>query len=142
MCCGSWGLKESDTSEQLNRTELMIRIQQVPRKQLFLFSHSACLTVYDSMHCSLPGFSVYGILHARIVKWVAITSSRATSLPRVQTQVSFIAGRFLTTEPLLNPSPPHPQKITWVKNQQSSSLLYADSRFQFALGSTVKKDFE
>ena len=35
-----------------------------------------------------------GILQARILKWVAMASSRASSQPRDQTQVSCIAGRF------------------------------------------------
>ena len=34
------------------------------------------------------------ILLARILKWVAMPSSRASSQPRDQTQVSYIAGRF------------------------------------------------
>ena len=34
------------------------------------------------MDCSLPGSSVYGILQARILKWVAISSSRGSSWPR------------------------------------------------------------
>jgi len=35
-----------------------------------------------------------GILQARILEWVAMPSSRASSQPRDQTQVSHIAGRF------------------------------------------------
>ena len=54
-------------------------------------------TLCDPMNYSPPGFSVYGILQARIVKWVAISSSRGSSLHRVRTQVSFIAGEFFTT---------------------------------------------
>ena len=38
-----------------------------------------------------------GILQARILKWVAILSSRGSSQPRDQTQVSCIAGRFFTS---------------------------------------------
>ena len=30
-----------------------------------------CLNFCDPMNCSLPGFSVYGILQARILKWVS-----------------------------------------------------------------------
>ena len=37
-----------------------------------------------------------GILQARILDWVAISSSRESSQPRDQTQVSCIAGRFFT----------------------------------------------
>ena len=37
-----------------------------------------------------------GILQARILKWVAIYSSRGSSLPRDQTHVSLIADGFFT----------------------------------------------
>ena len=33
----------------------------------------SCLIVCDPMNCSLPGSSVHGIRHARIVEWVAIS---------------------------------------------------------------------
>ena len=45
---------------------------------------------------SPPGSSVPGILQARILEWIAIPSSRASSWPRDPTQVSCIAGRFFT----------------------------------------------
>ena len=48
------------------------------------------------MDCSLPGSSVHGILQARILEWVAIYFSRGSSWPRNWTQVSCIAGGFLT----------------------------------------------
>ena len=48
------------------------------------------------MDCSSPGFSVHGILQARILKWVAIPFSRGSSWPRDWTQVSPTAGRFFT----------------------------------------------
>ena len=37
-----------------------------------------------------------GILQARILKWVAMPSSRESSQPKDQTQVFGIAGRFFT----------------------------------------------
>ena len=43
---------------------------------------------------SLIGSSVYRILQARILAWIAITFSRESSQPRDQTQVSCTAGRF------------------------------------------------
>ena len=54
------------------------------------------------MDCSLPGSSAHRILQARILEWVAMPSSRGSSLPRDQTRVSSgpcNAGRFFTTEP-------------------------------------------
>ena len=46
------------------------------------------------MDCSLPGSSVRGILQARILEWVAIPFSRASSQPRDGTQVSCTAAGF------------------------------------------------
>ena len=60
------------------------------------FSCSVVSNFCNSMDCSLPGFSVYGILQARILKWVAISFSRGSSQARNQTLVSCIAGRFFT----------------------------------------------
>ena len=56
----------------------------------------SCLTVCDPMDCSLPGFSVLGILQARTLEWVAMPSSRGSSQPRDRTQVLGIAGGFIT----------------------------------------------
>ena len=39
----------------------------------------SCLTLCDPMDCSLPGSSVHGILQARILEWVAMSSSRGSS---------------------------------------------------------------
>ena len=44
-------------------------------------SLQSCPTLCDPKNCSLPGSSVYGILQARILEWVAMLSSRGTSKP-------------------------------------------------------------
>ena len=54
----------------------------------------SCPTLCNSMAYSLPGSSVHGILQERILVWGAIPSSRGSSRPRDQTQVSCIAGTF------------------------------------------------
>ena len=46
-----------------------------------------CLTLYNPIDCSLPGSSIYGILQARILEWIAIPFSRGSSRPRDQTWV-------------------------------------------------------
>ena len=51
------------------------------------------------MVCGLPGFSVHAIFQARILEWVAISSSREPSRPRYGTLISCIAGGFFMTEP-------------------------------------------
>ena len=44
----------------------------------------SCLTLCDPMDCGPPGSSVHGILQARILVWVAVPSSRGSSLPRIE----------------------------------------------------------
>ena len=56
----------------------------------------ACPTLCNPMDCSLPGSSVHGVFQARILEWVAIFSSRGSSLSRDQTCVSCFAGGFFT----------------------------------------------
>jgi len=48
------------------------------------------------MDCSPPDSSIMQILQARILEWVAMPSSRGSSPPRDQIQVSHIAGRLFT----------------------------------------------
>ena len=57
----------------------------------------------QNKNCSLSGSSVHGISQARLLEWVATSFSRGSSLPRDQTHVSCLAGKFFTTEPLGNP---------------------------------------
>ena len=54
-----------------------------------------CLTLGDPMDCGQPGSSVHGILQARTLEWVAMPSSRGSSLPRDGTHVSCVGRRVL-----------------------------------------------
>ena len=65
---------------------------------LYLVARS-CLTLRDPMNCSLPGSSVRGILQARTLEWVAVSSSRGSFQPRDRIQVALIAGISLPSEP-------------------------------------------
>ena len=51
-------------------------------------SLQSCPTLCDPMDCRPPGSSVYGILQARILEWVAMPSSKGSSQPRDRTHVS------------------------------------------------------
>ena len=51
----------------------------------------SCQTLFDTIDCSPPGFSVHGICQARILEWVAISFSRGSSWPRNRTRVSCIS---------------------------------------------------
>ena len=55
----------------------------------------SCPTLWDPVDCSLPGPSAHGIFQARILEWVAISSSRGSSQPRDRTLVSCIGRWFL-----------------------------------------------
>ena len=50
-----------------------------------------CLTLCNPVDCHPPGSSVHGIFQARILEWVAISSSRGSSGPRDQTHVSCVS---------------------------------------------------
>ena len=57
------------------------------------------LTLCDPVDGSLPGYTVHGILLARILDWVAISSSRGSSQPRNQPAPftsPVLEGRFYT----------------------------------------------
>ena len=47
-------------------------------------------TLCDPMDYSQPGFSVHGILQARVLRWVAVPFSRGSSQPRDQTHISYV----------------------------------------------------
>ena len=51
----------------------------------------SCLTLADPMD-----YTVHGILHAKVLEWVAFPFSRGSSQSRDQTQVSSIVSRFFT----------------------------------------------
>ena len=53
-----------------------------------------CPNLCDPVDCSPAGSSVYGILQARMLEWVAIPFSRGSSQPRDRTWVSWITGFF------------------------------------------------
>ena len=56
-------------------------------------SAQSCPTLCNPVDCKLLGFSVHGILQARILEWIAVFFSRGSSRPRDWTRVSLIGGR-------------------------------------------------
>ena len=53
-----------------------------------------CPTLCDPVDCNPSGFSIHGILQARILEWVAMPLSRGSSQSRNWSSVS--KGRFIT----------------------------------------------
>ena len=102
-----------DAGSRLRATMLRCHHLHVPSLQghiiMILSSHQWPLGLWsvcsqwpilcDSMGCSFPVSSVHGILQARILEWLAISSCRGSSWPRDWTcfsYVSRITGRFFT----------------------------------------------
>ena len=100
-------------------------------------------TFCDPVDCSLPGSSVHGISQARVLEWVTMPSSRGSSPPRGQTQVSYASciGRwvFLTLAP---PGTPH-IGFGWALNPMTVVLLRGPCHGQGRDGSdtATAKDF-
>ena len=93
-------LVASEDNKQIHFRQLYIVIRKLNRhydSNYWLFSVSRSV-VSDLMDCTLPGSSAYLISQTRILEWVAIPFSRGSSCPRDQTWVSWMAGRFFTTE--------------------------------------------
>ena len=62
----------------------------------------SCLTLCHPLDCRPPDSSAHGILQARVLEWVPISSSRVSSQSRDLTRVSgifCIASGFFTPEP-------------------------------------------
>ena len=92
--CGMYELKTQvhhsipqSESEELN--EMVAQVLSMLRAK----SLQSCLTLWDPMDCSSPGSSVYGVLQARILEWVAISFSKGSFWPRDQIYISCIGKR-------------------------------------------------
>ena len=83
------------------------------------------LTLCDPMDCSPPGFSFYGIFPARILEWVANTSSRGFSQLRDWTHFSCVSciGRWILNQSAIQP-PWKPR----LSNYSSIKIVYVKSK--------------
>ena len=83
--------------QHLHNARVVICLFHFCTVSLIVFSLLSHVWLFsDPMDCSPPGSSVHEISRARILEWVAISFSRASSWTMDQTQVSWIAGRFFT----------------------------------------------
>ena len=76
---------------------LDVKLDTLKDVRVWISAHSV-MSHCHSMDCSPPGSSVHGISQARILKWVAITFSRGSSLPKDRTHISCVpcTGRHFT----------------------------------------------
>ena len=59
----------------------------------------SCPTLCNPMDCSLPGFSIHGILQARILEWVTISFSRDLPDPGIEPGSPALQADALPSEP-------------------------------------------
>ena len=71
-------------------SSLVLPLLAAAHRMLHASSIQLCSTPCDTMDCSLPGSSVYGILQARIPEWVAIPISMGSSWPRDGTHILYL----------------------------------------------------
>ena len=64
-----------------------------------MLAAQSCLTLCNLLNCSLPVFSVHGILQKRILEWVAIPFSRGSSQPRTEPGSPALLADSLLSEP-------------------------------------------
>ena len=98
-----------------------------------VLSHSV---VSDSVTYSYgpPGSSAHGILQARILKWIAVPSSRRPSGPRDRTQVSSaLAGRFFTTSATWKA--PALQPACWIRSSERRNICIVNKTPRWFWGS-------
>ena len=70
------------TDQLIKRILLSADFVSVDSTCVCLLSHLLCPTLCNTMDCRLPGSSVHEILQARILEWVAMPSSKGSSLSK------------------------------------------------------------
>ena len=106
----------------------------------------SCLTLCDPIDCGPPGSSVHGILQARRLEWVAISSSRGSSRPRDGTWVSciFCTARWVlyhwVTRDALEKSR-HTYYSGWIQNTANTQCWWGlgTTGLSFAVGGNAKR---
>ena len=81
----------------------------------------SCPTLWDPMDCSPPGSFVHGILHARILEWVAISFSRGSSRLGIKPGSPALQTDALTSEP---PGKPNLTLTYEISNLPSHIVCY------------------
>ena len=69
----------------------MSRLWNMSPLRVSMLSHSVMANSLWLMNCTPSGSSVHGVLQARILEWVAMSSSRGSSQPRDQTCIPYVS---------------------------------------------------
>ena len=76
-----WPTVTSDSPSDMKAKAFYRLLYHLSKLPMILCVHAlSCPTLCNPMNCSPPGSSVHGISQARILEWVAISSTRGSSL--------------------------------------------------------------
>ena len=98
-----------------------------------------CLTLWDPMNCNPPGSPVHGIFQARILEWVATSSSRDWTHVSCISRLFFF---FFTASHLESPTVIVPASLIFIniwrcvssiENSLSFLLIYQTARWVLSL---------
>ena len=76
---------------------MVVWVQHGPKDVCARSLSQSYLTLCDPLGCTPPGFSVHGILQARILEWVAMPFSGDIPNPGIEPRSPALAGRLFTT---------------------------------------------
>ena len=96
----------------------------------------------SSMDCSPPGSSIHGVLQARILEWIAISSSRGSSWPRNWTWVSCLADESFPLSHLGSPGFCYPGLFSLPQSPWVHSLLKAFAHSVPSLGCSSSRSLQ
>ena len=102
----------------------------------------SCPPLCDPMDCSPPGSSVHGILQARILEWIDISSPEGYSPPRDQTRISYVSciGRQVLYQQRHLESPDRTQ--TYTQKTLGQSCPKSSKNAPIILGENLAKHLE
>ena len=102
-----------------------------PRRLSWVCVHAqSCLPLCSPMDWRPPGSSVHGISQARILEWVAISSSRGSSPPSDRTLVSYIYLHWQVDSLPLSPSGKPQNEPTNMEEQKIFKKFFTDTPFK------------
>ena len=102
-------------------------------------SFQSCLPLCDLWTVALPGFSVHGVLQAKILEWVAMPPPGDLPGPGIKLHVSCgscIAGRFFIAEPQGKP------KLQPILYQLKKMVLYLQANVNLLQRTCLFKQIE
>ena len=95
-----WDYKEPDMTEWLTHTYGCMYVYMREGKNYIYIFAQLWSSICDPMDCSPPGYSVHGILQARILEWVAISFSRGLPDPGIEPRSPAWQADSFLSEPL------------------------------------------